>query len=165
MSFNFAIASEEVSLSPDRHFYRSFGWNIKIHIHTQKKVEYMACLVLNAATFDAPFVFLHTYSVPVVSDLDGNVIITPRSVQEIWSLELGADVSVLEKTEILPRIEKKIPQKVEFFFLLQKLVTFCSQISRAYSGKNDAFLEKMIKGKKSIFFFVKKIKFSPEFFF
>ena len=42
------------------------------------------------------------------------------------------------------------------FTVMQNLVTFCSQISRAYSGKNDAFLEKMIKGKKSIFFFVKK---------
>ena len=31
------------------------------------------------------------------------------------------------------------------FFLLQSLDTFCSQISRAFSGKNDAFLEKMIK--------------------
>ena len=31
------------------------------------------------------------------------------------------------------------------FFLLQSLVNFCSQISRAFSGKNDAFREKIIK--------------------
>ena len=48
------------------------------------------------------------------------------------------------------------PPKNMDVFLLQNLVTFCSQIFVVFSGKNHAILEKKNKRKKSIFHFSEK---------